>query len=521
MASGAWADSYRRLVNFEWEPIQGATRYDLEITEINAGNKIFRFKVKESAWNGDLAPGAFSMRIRALDYRGVPGDWSPPSPFDVGLDRVKITFPTLHSKVTVNETDKTTIDLKWDPVPSASEYLVELNSSDGSIHKSEKVTGEHLKVEVPVAMHFTWKILATRTEVIKSEAVTESDFDVVGGAITAPVVAKQENDFVREVKWNRPDKTKTYDVSVQRYNKSANKWEKTALYKDFNSETLNFDPAWSGGLYKVSVKAKGELRVSSANGSDTFQVRGGDRSPASEFNHEVRKSIDRVNGWYGIASYLITMVDFKSSNWDALHPSGTSYSAIGGTGRLGAGWFKEDKDWGFLAIVDMSGFINNQGNNVTSKSTEVSAVWRAQVGDRGEFRSQMGVYYKEHPVLLGDVVTGTLNYDTVSVAGPHLSGEYWYSMTPKLGLQVNAHMYYGMLGLKTPNGQAIIPSVSNQVGVLGSYRLSKRMTGLMGVARRDDNVTYNSQPASPLFQGQRNTADLSGTYLNLFAEYNF
>lgn len=518
----AFAEPFRRLVNFEWEPIPGASSYDVELQQKKENGKTFKFKVKDAVWNGRLAPGQYDMKLRSRDYRGVPGDWSPSSPVEVGLESAVLVYPRPQSTLGGRGAKDTEVVFRWQPVGGAVAYEVEVSNDDGSFAQKERISGTQWKLDLPVAREYTWKVTALGAEAdVKSEAVSLAQFNLLGPKIEKPVLEKPENEFVRDVRWKRPDNAATYDVRVSRLNKEK-KWEPVQTYPDLKDDTIPFDASWDGGVYKVDVKAKADRRIPSDVASGTFKVRKGDRSPAAEFNAEVRKSIDRINGWYAIASYLVTVVKYSSSNYDPSVGVGTSYSAVGGTGRIGLGYFQPDKSWGFLGVLDMSGFVNEQGKNLTYTSSEMSAVWRTPVGERGEFRSQMGLYYKEHQVAIGDLVNGTVSsYEKAVVAGPHVSGEYWYSITPKIGFQVNAHAYLGVLKLKTPNGQPIEPGLSSQMGFMGSYRFTKRLTGLMGYTRREDTVTYKSSPANPSNDGKKNKATLSGDYLNFFAEYNF
>lgn len=521
-AATAVAEPYRRLVNFEWEPIEAATTYEVELTQKKENGKTFKFKTKEANWNGRLAPGLYVMKLRARDYRGVPGDWSADSDFNVGLESAVLAYPRPQSTLAGRDPKETEVNFRWQPVGGAATYQVDVVSDDGQFKQSRQTTDTSWKLELPVAMGYTWKVSALSAENIKSEADSVAQFNLLGPKIAKPVLEKPENDFVREVRWSKPDHAGTYDVQVSRLNPAEKKWEPVQTLKDTKDESIPFDAAWDGGTYKVAVKAKSEKRIPSEIVSGTFKVRKGDRSPAAEFTHEVRKSIDRINGWYGIASYLVTVVKYSSSNYDPQNAVGTSYNAVGGTGRLGLGHFKTDSTWGFLGVLDLSGFVNDQGRNLTYTSSEISAVYRTPVGERGEFRSQMGLYYKEHQVAIGNLTSGKVDsYEKAAVVGPHLSGEYWYSISPKIGIQANAHAYLGVMKLKTPNNQPIEPGLSTQFGILGSYRFSSRFTGLAGYARREDVITYKSNPANALNEGQKNKAELTGDYLNFFAEFNF
>lgn len=514
-------ETYRRLVNFEWEQIEDAKGYEIEIQQLKkADAKKFSFKVKETAWNGKLTPGTYTMRQRTLDYRGVPGEWSEASEFEVALEPAKLGTPADKSKISAKDEKEYEVPFQWQPVGGAVAYKFMVMSDDGQFKKEETVDVPKIKVKVPVARTFTWQVLALGKDDVKADSAAISQFTLLGQKLAKPSIEKPENEFVREVKWQLPPYAEKADVTLSRLNPATQKWEKVQAFENAKADSIAFQPGYPGGQYKVQVRARGDMRVASDVVSEQFKVRGGDRSPAAEFNAEVKKSIDRINGWYGIASYLITQVAYTSVNYDT--GAQVSYPAVGGTGRLGVGWFKPEQQWGFLGILDLSGFINDEGKNLTFASLEANSVWRHAMGDRNELRLQAGMFYKEIPEVLGDPATRTvISYETISFAGPHVAAEYWFSLTPKLGLQLNAHMYMSMMKMKTPNGNGLSPSLSNQFGFLGSYRFSNRFTGLMGYARREDKVKYEANPLRTSDTGKQNETLLQGHYLNFYAEYAF
>ncbi|WII71197.1 fibronectin type III domain-containing protein [Bdellovibrio sp. 22V] len=523
-AATAWAAPYRRLVNFEWEAIEGAKSYEIELQQVKQSEKdeakTFTFKVKEAAWNGRLTPGKYMMKLRSRDYRGVPGDWSPPSEFNVGLETAVLKFPASRSRIATKENDKVKMDFQWAPVGGADEYQFVLTSEDGKTQITETLKETKLSLEVPVAMNYTWKVSSSNKEGIVSDATSVGQFSVLGKALENPKIEKPESEFVREIRWTRPDNVTKYDVYVLRFDEASKKWEKYKVIQDTQEETLPFDETWPGGRYQVAVRAKSEMRPSSPLAKQSFKVRHGDRSPAAEYTALVRKSIDRVTGWYAVASYLITEMQFRGSNPEK--NSAVAYSALGGTGRVGLGWFSPYTPWGFLGIVDMSGFTFN-GKTQTFASAEANAVYRKTMGDRGELRFQIGPYYKELPETVGDPFSGSSQDLKITSAGPHFGAEYWFSLTPKLGIQVNAHMYMSLMKISTPNGEPLTPSLSTQYGFLGSYRFTPTFTGLVGYARREDKMSYKAVPAADNFavEGDVNESTIVGNYLNIFAEWAF
>jgi hypothetical protein len=522
--SVAWSAPYRRLVNFEWEEIDGAKSYEIELKQVKDAKqgdpKLFNFKVKEAAWNGHLSPGKYMMRLRSRDYRNVPGDWSEASEFNVGLDTPVLKYPGAKVKLSSEEQQEMTLDFQWDKVGGADKYHFELLSEDGKTKIFEDIKDTHYKVKVPVASHYTWKVSAATEEGLNSDAVSVGQFSVMGKPLEAPKVSKPDTEFVRELKWTRPDYVTSYDIYVLRANPETKKWDKVQVYEDYKEDSLPFDAAWDGGRYQVVIRGKSDLRPQSPTVKETFTVRSGDRSPSAEYTALVRTSIERTSGFYGIASYLITDMKYAGSNPEK--NSAVAYDAMGGTGRLGLGWSNPKTPWGFLSIVDLSGFTF-KGQTRTFAAAEINSVYRQRVGDRGELRYQAGAFYKELPETIGDAFTGTSEDQMISSVGPHFGAEYWYSITPKFGFQVNAHMYMSVMKISTPNGEPIEPTMSTQFGFLGSYRFTRTFTGLVGYARREDKMSYKAVPSSSNFatDGDVNQSTIVGNYLNFFAEWSF
>lgn len=521
-AEPSYAAPYRRLVNFEWEAIDGAKSYEIELKQAKekSEGKTFTFKVQEAAWNGRLPAGKYIMRLRSRDYRGVPGDWSTPSDFNVGLEAAVLKSPSANSRIESADEATTEMKFDWAAVGGADKYHFELLAEDGKVIQHEELKETYIKIKVPVAANYTWKVSSSNEEGIESDAVAVSQFTVLGKAIAPAKLQKPETEFVREVKWTRPDNVTSFDVILLKYSTETKKWEKFKVMENYQDDSLSFDPAWPGGKYQVGVRAKSNLRPSSPLAKESFNVRSGDRSPAAEYTALVRSSIERMSGWYAIGSYLVTEMKFMGVNPEK--NSTVAYSAVGGTARFGLGWFNPNTPWGFLSIIDMSGFTF-KGTTRTFASAEINAVYKKNVGDRGEARFQIGPYYKELPETVGDPFNGTSQDLTISAAGPHVGAEYWYSLTPKFGIQVNAHLYTSLMKVSTPNGEPLAPTMSTQFGFLGSYRFTRTFTGLAGYARREDKLSYKAVPSTTNFavDGDVNESTIVGNYLNIFAEWSF
>ncbi len=528
--------TYRRVVNFEWEPIEEAKYYEIEIRKKNKDSKASNFKTVKAEWTGKLSVGHYEFRLRSLDTRKVPGDWSGFAELDVMLEPTKPKFPGTEEQIKATDAEKHEVNFEWEKTPGATGYSVEVFNDAGESIASDKVSTTKFSASLLAAKSYTWKVKAISAEGLESESSEAHKFALIGPKLDKAQIEKPENEFVREVKWNGVENASFYDVCVHKYNPQIKKWQKFKEYEDYKEKNLPFESDWPGGQYRLQVKAKATARETSDFASLSFPVRNGDRGPATEYVQTMRKSIDRVDGWFSHTSWYASSISLKSQYRSALAFSTT---AVTGTGRLGAGLLKSDSPWGFRFILDAGGYVfENQVYNFFG--TEISAIRRQTTSDRAEVRYLFGIFSREFPALWTTASSTSANtltpnnvdrkYSKGGVVGTQAGIEYWHSMTPKIGFQANAHVYLPMTQTELPNGGKYTGGDFNySIGVLGSYRYSNRLTGLMGVNLREESFSYsdNSDPVgwnSAILAGRSSKkvkTNISGTYLNLIAEYSF
>jgi hypothetical protein len=128
---------------FEWDPIPGAARYEVEVStsqDFAAGSKVCCSDPTTGTSlsptqllgnNTDLPAGqnGYHWRIRGIDLDGNAGRWNPGQSFRKAFDDVIPTVPSLRVRDNLGNdldlgevTDSPVVD--WDPVPGASSYEV-------------------------------------------------------------------------------------------------------------------------------------------------------------------------------------------------------------------------------------------------------------------------------------------------------------------------------------------------------------------------------------------------------------
>jgi len=506
--------SFSREISLEWEPLADAKTYDVQIESLESATEPESHHTKESEWKGRLALGHYTLKVRGRDRRKVPGNWSPPVEFTVNIENAKIETPRVDQRLNSQDPNNFIFDTKWKKIPGAIGYEIELVDQDGKVLQREKTEQTSISVTAPVAKELRLRVHGLGPGGYNSQDWAESHFSVVGPALEKFEIQRPGNAYVREISWQTPPQAEQYDYSLLRQDSRSGKWLPVDKKNGLTTNRLNFPSSYPGGNYRISVRAKANLRQSSPVAEMIFDVAKGSRSPAAEELGLIRDSIDPVTGWFGIASYLITSISYQGVNSDRTpnQPLNVNLgSAIGGTGRVGAGYLSHESRWGFLGVGDYSG-ISVNSSLINYASLEGNAIYRFFPNTRGEIRQHMGLFYKQFPILQANLTSNIIG-GTAAAIGPHYGIEYWYGLNRTIGLQANLHGYINLLTAGTPSGGGVTPSISYQAGFLGSYRFTRRMTGLAGYAFRTDSISYTAS------DGNTNSSSVIGNYLNLFLEW--
>lgn len=506
-------------VELEWEGIENAKSYDLEV---KSTKNTFKFQVKQPTWAGRLSPGFFKMRVRARDKRGVPGEWSEFQEFKVFLDSPDFVNPTSGSVVVSNNDENQNVTFKWKKVFSGKKYSLDVQGLDSTFRKQvDLMNDDKTSMQLPVATKFMATIRASN-EILGSNPEKDkvSEFIVSGKKLAAPKLVQPESLYVREIKWSKPEHAQAYSYVLEKMDVKSQRYSPFDENKELRGESMPFKKEWPGGIYRITVKAIANYRPSSESVSIRFTAKDGDRSEKAEQLARLRESIERLSGWFGMASYLINSVQYQNLNYD-LTGTQVTYDAIGGTLRAGIGYVTKQKPWGYFIAAEASTLTVSGFGDVNYNMFEVNSFFKMKPNDAGEFRQTAGLVYKELPDVTSNLSGSVKNNSVLSAIGFRYGAEYWLAMTPKLGLQANAHIFPLISGQATTNGQAFIPSTSVQAGFLISYRWSKNLTTLGGYAYRTDKMEYKTAPSQNFSSpaADKNSVTLKGHYFNLFLEY--
>lgn len=507
-----------RAVDLSWEPIPGAVSYELEVSgKIGAAKNLFPFPTTEATLK--LAPDIYEIRIRSIDKRKVPGEWGKDMVVRVSPLAPAWVSPSEGSLIKFKSYDQGSTELKWSPIPGARFYKISIKSTTSEFTFTTVTQKNEVKAEIPIEEKFNVQVtsLLEKSEDGDSESKSATlAFATQGLQLKKPRIKKPESDFIYDISWIKVDRAESYAFELSKKGKDQ-KWELIAESKNTTSLSVPLPESYSGGTYKLTVKAYAKKIRPSLVSTLEFPLFEGQRS-AEAYEAFLRKqSLEKPSNFYFVASYLITSISYTGQFRETNQNS--RFSALGGTGRLGVGFVPTNKNWGTFGIIDLSGFLIGDKNN-TFPSVEIHGLWKKYISSY-QLRVSGGVFARALPEVVPDAST-EIGYlvKNISGAGPHLGFDLWKPLTPKLGIQFNWHVYQAMTKIQTPNSQPLTATSSHQIGLLGSYRYSPRIMAYAGYANRVDQMAYQATPGSA-GEGQSNSVSIAGHYLNLLLEVSF
>lgn len=513
-----------RRIELEFEKVDDAVRYQFEFRKETGTEIIKTISQSDVFVEIELPFDHYEYRQRAFDKRNVPGDWSSWEKFVVTVPEFTITAPVPDAELK-SEKAKVNVRFQWQGGEGVEKFKILIQDMiTNQIIEEKVVEGRTTEISLPTGSLYQARVQTILNHPLWPDLDTAAQvqFSVQAGSLESAQVQTEKNKFMRAITWTAEPLAEYYDVTLERISNTNKKWVTVFQDKNLKANQLEFDPKWSGGNYRLKIISKAKYRKDSPLRIEKFYL-ASNRSPIAEYNESVTRAIDRINGYYGQASWLMTQVHLTSSNVETGTEANTKPQ--GGTLRAGFGYFKYDANWGVSSFLNITGMqINNQFKDYTG--IEVNAVYRTRFSFRDELRVSLGLSDLQVPVLIGNSSAGVSNITKSNVFGPKIAIEYWYSLGPKIGVQAHySRNFYNLTNNNSsPNGNTLKVPVSFQAGIMASYRFSTKITGLLGLVHQEENYKYEALARSgpqPIAAGTYNEGALKADYIGLMAEIGF
>lgn len=245
-----------RWIDLEWEEVKEAREYEIELFQEEDGKILPRGKYKTDSpqWSHAVPPGKYFLRLRSMDKRGVPGEWSSNIPLKVRMQNPLQLRPAPSDRLSDGM-----VNFEWGPIAGASNYqLIVRNEDKKVLHNA--ITPE---LKTPVYLEklgtVSWAVLALEKdeEGRNPEDVPESafkSFTRVGGLLEAPKVSINLGEKVT-FSWDKVRSAQVYEVD---YYPAPDSGEKNRRFKLKLSPLAFATSRLKDGVTTLTVKSMAE-----------------------------------------------------------------------------------------------------------------------------------------------------------------------------------------------------------------------------------------------------------------------
>ncbi len=336
-----WAAKW---IDLEWEGVEGAKEYELEVTRIQGEDEypLGIFQTKKPKYKKKVIPGQYEIKIRTVDNRGVPGDWS--DAIEVAVDVTKITRyrPLKKEEIpNIKGTKKVPISFVWEKIEGLKFYQLTVTEMDGGIVFSDRVKGTNKILKLVPAQSYKWSVAAIIQEKI-GVATKPWKFTVLGKALSSPTSRVVKKDKVIQLNFSHEKNSVHYSFKLFKNKKGILKRILDKQIYKKNTFKLN-RKKFKKGEYKLEVSAKEKGYLDSYPAIlefyyDGYTIRylGSDRQKA----RELRKwHLELTAGWGPGSPYSGTSGLFRSGSViDITMPTIRLAASIG---------YQWNGEWGF------------------------------------------------------------------------------------------------------------------------------------------------------------------------------
>jgi hypothetical protein len=159
-------------VDFEWEVIEGAKLYQVEIK--NNKGEIQPLKSKNAAFSVSMSPGKYLIHGRVSDDNNQVSPWSPWKGFDIPPGKIKIIeHPQKEMKIG-NNSYLSSVPVSWAPVDGAHNYSVAIIDATGKVMISSVVKNPRIRLQLRPGL-YSVRIKARTLDELESEPFQSSE----------------------------------------------------------------------------------------------------------------------------------------------------------------------------------------------------------------------------------------------------------------------------------------------------------------------------------------------------------
>ncbi len=494
MVGGVSLCAWGAGVSLKWDPIQGSTKYQIEILDGNGKLETHDIAVDAKTateWVGKLSFGYYRYRVRSWDRFDRPGMWSEPY-------EIKVAPPAPVAEKTEEKYVLTpqglSIPLRWGASEGADRYSVRITDSSGKVTK-HRVKKTEFVFEVKEPGKFSWAVVAQIAAFhldksqapIQSEDSNAQEFEVAYPQLQAPQLisplVKLDHGKQRVlVKWKPVKEAKAYEITFKP-GKSA-EHPVPQPERKFIAKKEQFGVVMPNADYVVGVRA-----LASLGGEENFR---GPESTESISEEQEEKPADQSKPFRLSIGTLVQSFSFQDES-GSRNLSGNASGAIAGVVldadvRLSPAW--QLGLGGTYAAYSISN--KSFSNNTLGLGAGFSLLGRQPESTLG-IKINGGFRYRQMFDIAADPSSSptTPNVTTTSFLESFVGTEAIWRVANHWDLGANLDYYFEIAGLSLPSQASFASSSGNiDMRVWGRYWMTRSTALVLGFILQRDAASY-------------------------------
>ncbi len=447
LSFSAWSQD-SRWIDIEWEEVANASNYEVELFQEENGKQLPRgkYKVDQASWSNAVPPGKYSLRIRSLDKRGVPGEWSENIPVKVRMHNPKLFQPGSQAKLSSPQ-----IEFEWSEIAGATLYQLVVKNEKDEIIQNSVVKDVRSNVYLEELGNYTWTVYAldegeaqrTQEDFVSS---TFKSFIRVGGELDSPEIKVSIKDKVY-IRWDKVRRAKTYELD---YLPPANA-DKSRRFKLTANEFAFPLKRLSPGVTTIT------LRSAAAGFPDSKKsivqlLKSGDSVEVQDVIQGSKEDNTRGSPsllvWKDELLISMTLAKYSYSSTDVEKDTELDQKELTGLG-LNLEWINKPKLNALQRRFELSYLQLSSGREAGSKIRASASLRKTKNIKKGTFAYGGGVTLLRLPAFMGDRFEDDIFVEQSMSVGPHLSVSYLHPLSAYWSAEARAMYSYQLAYLSS------------------------------------------------------------------------
>ncbi len=473
------AEKTLRWIDIEWDEVPGARGYDIELFEVIDQKDYTRglFHTDKPHWAKEAPAGKYTVKIRALDNRRVPGPWGESLPIMVKLSPPQLLKPLNNEVITNSDTEDLYVHFQWNEATGAALYQFILFNSKNQVIANLVSKEQEVKLNVSRIDTYKWFVLPLLSADEKkepaefltntNELATQKAFQIKGTPLISPVISIeviQKKGMI--LKWEEIYRAENYNYEVFRDENN----ELKKVFSGNSKKTIIAIPKdrITKGKYLIAIKAQAlkyrdsePARILIQSENDSIDIL---KNESQVRNNSSRSSEPSVlEAQFGYPNFK-----YNSKNYDLDTVNTESLRGVEVQGK----WQKSFLNSRFFNAINFD-LSQSADSNVSALSYGFSET----IGLKFHFGKSTlelgtGPRIDSTPLLYADRFENKITKQYFLTLGPDFSFIYHYQFNDLWKILFKTHLSPMGLKLSSPDGSKLQSAINSATELRLNYTLN-------------------------------------------------